>query len=298
MTEVADLFALSLDEYRALSGGVSTNYLIESEEGEFVISVLDRSLGLSAQVVNRLLSHLGDHGIRVPTPRYSLLGNAVETVGNHSICVKQFVRGTVHDIFPSHLLADAGEALAEVHLLPSVDWLPAKSKRMINLEAEVSSWPNQEFASWILRNATDAENELGDEVQPAILHGDYFSDNIVVRDDDSIVIIDWEEATVDSPIRDLGFAILGMSDNGSVFNPQRSKLFIEGYERVRKLSASENSQLRAATISASTWIARRRYVRHHINFPYPPMQNRYALAQAFVDDLQIRWPSSVNLAQL
>ena len=136
---ICERFGLSLHRASALSGGVSTNYLFDTEEGRFVVSVLDRALGLEADTVARLLDHLNENGLQVAAPWRSTRGKTEELVGAHVVSVKQFVPGTVHDVLPMGLLADAGEALALVHAIPAPEWLPKRTKRLANLEGEVAT---------------------------------------------------------------------------------------------------------------------------------------------------------------
>jgi len=117
-----------------------------------------------------------------------------------------------------------GIALAAVDNLATLHGLPARAGGLADLgrpkgyvERQVHGWTKRYFdaktdevpqvehaAAWL------AENMPGDCATPALIHGDYKYDNLVLDADDLtriVSVLDWEMATVGDPLMDLGTSL-------------------------------------------------------------------------------------------
>jgi len=139
------------------------------------------------------------------------------------------VRNQLPDFLESHenrqaLGLDLARALAQVH---SVKWQPfvdaGLGKPSGYLERQLRRWTGQrEGIQATLAAAGSSARELPDydilrdwlganipdEVEPAVVHGDYKLDNVIVNEQGLIVaVVDWEMATVGDPRADLGYLL-------------------------------------------------------------------------------------------
>ncbi|GAA1945460.1 phosphotransferase family protein [Kitasatospora viridis] len=171
----------------------------------------------------RVLSAL--HGSPVPVPRPIRLTEDPEVIGA-PFYLMELVEGTAHR--DSAALAALGpervRALAD-HLVDTLVALHAIDPQEVGLadfgrpegflERQVRRWSKQLDASRsrevpgidALRDRLAAA--LPDSPAPALVHGDYRLDNVLVGPDDRITaVLDWEMSTLGDPLTDLGLLVM------------------------------------------------------------------------------------------
>lgn len=125
-----------------------------------------------------------------------------------------------------------------------------------------------------------------------LVHGDCFPDNLVITDRGDLALLDWETATRDLLILDLGMAIVGLCRTDGQLRPDCADSLLDGYETVRRLTDDERRQLPNAVRYTSIVIAYHRYLRHHIVHPDPANQHLYREIPRFVQSLDDHWSVS------
>jgi homoserine kinase type II len=284
-------YGLDLLSLEPLDGGAAnSSFKATTGQGPFVLTVLDNHDAASA---HRLAVHT-DAMFRLGMPTAevvrNLTGQMVTAVGDRLVMLKRWIPGQVLDRLPDDLLPTAGELLAELHRLPpaQVPDLPVGTRRLSSEHhAAITTFPDQEFARWLterLADVHDREADLADGGQ-VISHGDVFSDNLIVRPDRRLAIIDWETISLDSPLLDLGMTVLGLAKDDGRLSPHRANLIVKGYVVTRPLSAEELRTLAVHIEHAALIIAFHRYYRHNIRFPDPAKRHLHAELIGFVDSL-------------
>jgi homoserine kinase type II len=276
-------------------GATNSSYLVDCTTGvRVVVTGLDDTLGLPSDTLARFLRYLGKHSVSTGEPIESRNGALVETLDGRRLMVKRFVAGVCHDVLPLEVLATAGRALARVHAVGVPDWLPRASRRLSAIARDLARFDDREFADWIV-SRLDETAVLFDTTDPyRIVHGDYFADNLIVEPAGGIAILDWETASTDLAVLDLGFAVVGLCRTESELDVARLRPLLGGYSSVRALSGAEASHLRDAVIYAATFLGHRRYARYHIHHPDAAKQHRYREMPVFVDSVRSRWPAAWN----
>lgn len=254
-----------LGEVRAepiVGGAVNSSFRLRSTAGEFVLTVLDGHDAAGAAELARRTRMFAALGVPTGDVVPDLAGSLVAAVGPHQVMLKQWLAGHVHSSFPESLLSDAGELLARLHLLPiAATGLPAGTRRLSERDLTgMEGCTDPEFRDWVTRTAVVPNPRTGTAV---VCHGDLFMDNLVERPDGSLAVIDWETASIDDPVFDLGMAAVGLcqSPEGERIDPARLTLLLDGYTRVRPLPDADRARLPDTIVEACVLLAVHRYHR-------------------------------------
>jgi homoserine kinase type II len=293
LQDALGLFGIEHSQVTLMVGGLAkTNYLVTATGGErFVLTVADDERNLPAETTARLLQHVAAFGMITSEPVESLGGNLLENVDHHCVLLKRYVDGHSHHVLPSAHLGPAGALLARIHRLPVPAWLPPGTRRMDDAAESVALFDDAEFAKWVLRNLADTRH-IFDIAEPRVLnHGDYFADNLVVTTSGDIAVIDWDTASLELPLIDLGFAIVGLACIDTSLHADRLRELLDGYQSVRELDESTRALLKASAVYAATVLAHHRYRRFHVLHPDPRKARSHEEMQHVAESLHADWPS-------
>lgn len=264
-------------------GAANTSYRVICEDiGEVVVTVVDNTTGLDAGIQAQLLTHLDAHGIIVPVPLVSLQGVHIVEYGGSRVMAKHFLSGACHAVLPDAELARAGAALAAVHCVQRVSFLPTGSRRLPTVHADLAFIKDSVFAEWVEDRLVETQELFAADLPMGITHGDYFADNLVIQPKGTVGILDWESASTEILIVDLGFAIAGLARVSGMFRHERMIELVRGYETVRPLVDSESAFLRLSIVYAALHLAHRRYMRYHVCIPTPAKYDFYKEMPQFV----------------
>ncbi|WP_436770808.1 phosphotransferase [Yinghuangia sp. YIM S09857] len=284
IAHVCAAYGLSVREVSRLTGGtVNTHLLVDAgDAGHFVLTVLDaREVAAFSRLVG-VMRWLASAGYPTGAP---LDGDGKAPRGR-AVIVRPYIHGTCHDTLPATLLPAAGAVLARLHglgLPPRELRLPENARGLPETAvAMIEAFPDREFAAWMLRNVADPPLS---GARGCITHGDLFSDNLVETDDGSLRVLDWETASVDDPLLDLGMAVVGLGIEDGVFRTGRIAAVVDGYRAVRPLSPGELHRLRELSVYAGSIVAFNRYVRRD-----DPRARPFGTTVTAVDGLRDAWP--------
>jgi homoserine kinase type II len=250
---------------------------------------LDNAINLPADTLASLLRYLHDNDISTSEPLESRNGLLVETYDGRRVMIKRYVDGECHDVLPLDALRPAGAVLAKVHSLTAPKWLPNGTRRLTGFADQLTQFADQDFAEWVKARLEETSGMLDLPGLQVIIHGDYFADNLIVKPYGDVGILDWETASIDLPVLDLGFAIVGLACVDAELDTERMKAFLDGYQTVRSLAEAETAHLRDAVIYGAAVLGYHRYLRHHIRYPNPAKQDIYRAMPAFVESVRRNW---------
>ncbi len=128
-------------------------------------------------------------------PLRTVSGQTVVRVAGRPISVWPFVEGTHLEAGniaePAALLARCHRCLADVQLGPRPEGAGTVATRSIaDIDPVLDAWIN--------------DFDSAHHVQP--LHGDFYAGNLLTRDGSIVAVLDWDEALVSSPTRELAWA--------------------------------------------------------------------------------------------
>lgn len=291
--QVCALFGIDYQQSSHIEGGVAnTSYVVTSADNErFVLTLLDNAINRPPELLARLLRHLGARGVATSDPVESIHGKLIERFDDYQVMVKRFVEGSCHHILPIEHVAAAGAALARVHVLPALDWLPHGPRRLTNVDERLASFADTDFAQWVRDGVDEAQGLLELDEPLCVIHGDYFAENLITTPRGGIAILDWETASTDIAVLDIGFAVVGLARVAGELDKDRLQFFLQGYQSVRELNDREIAHVQTATIYGATVLGYHRYLRHHIRYPNPAKHNMHREVHDFVRSVREHWPA-------
>ncbi|MFF3359177.1 phosphotransferase [Streptomyces sp. NPDC002917] len=291
LSRIAARYGLSGLTAAPMAGGMAnSSFRVSSEQGQtYVLTVLDNHDVASAERL--ALRTEAMHGLGVPTSR---LVRTVDgswggsTVGRPFI-LKEWISGDVHRELPFACLAPAGALLAAVHCLPADGLhLPTGTRHLSEDHLSlIPSFPDQEFAHWLSARLEVVLSGAGviSGQDGTVIHGDFTASNLVLGR--HISVIDWETATWDDPLLDIGMALVSVARIGTRYDQERAAAFLTGYRESGGGNGMRDRDVLAAVEHAALILAFHRYNRHHLRFPDPSKHHLYKEAVNFAEALKV-----------
>ena len=201
---------LRLLDAKPLTGGVSaevSRLLLSRPDGEPLSIVLrehgERHAGLDAQLEYDLLCAV--HGAGIPTAEPLLVDATGEHLGVPCLLLA-FVDGT-SSVAPEALpaaLNKMAQRLAAIHQLP-LDGFPSLPLRLDPLPEVLEYLPQGE--RWQgLAPLLESLDDTSCQGEPRLLHGDFWPENLLWREEELVAILDWEDGAFGDPLCDLAGA--------------------------------------------------------------------------------------------
>ena len=243
-----------LQAIKGAAGGIeNTNYFVDTDRGQYVLTLFERLTFEQLPFYLHLMKHLAARGIPVPDPVADAGGNILHVLQGKPAAVVNKLRGHSELVpAPAHC-ASVGEMLARLHLAGR-DY-PRQQPNLRGL-----AWWN-ETTPLVLPHLAPAQRsliqgELARQNQLAaspafralphgVIHADVFRDNVMFEQGLLTGIFDFYFAGCDTFLFDIGICLndwcieleTGAQDSA------RADAFIAAYQRVRPLTGHERSLL-------------------------------------------------------
>lgn len=285
-------YGLDLIDVRPLSGGMTNSSFLALDRTTmppgavgsppveaFIVTVLDDHDRASAVALADLMDHLATEGLSTPTPVRTPDGAAITTWDDKPVMVKHYVAGTLESPLAPRHLPGVGAYLARLHRVAAPPTVPVGGRSLPSDWAEqLQGSPGPDASEVVEPDAVEPEvveviaaaqrdEPRWRDLPAGLIHGDLFDDNVVIASDDHIVVLDWETASVEPFVLDLGLAAVGLCRTDNRLDPARLDALVAGYETVRRLSSDEHAGLPAATEYATALLVFNRFMRHRIHRP-------------------------------
>ncbi|WP_069885933.1 phosphotransferase [Streptomyces luteocolor] len=290
---VADSYGLDDPRLAPLAGGAAnSSFRLSTASGEFVLTILDNHDTVSAESLAAHTQALFRLGVPTSAVVPATDGSLITHFDGRPVILKVWTEGRVEQPLPATLLPEAGRILAQLHALPpkspGLTDIPIGTRRLsADHEALIPELPDNEFAAWLTERFNRIHQaEATNRRSRAVTHGDLFDDNIIVRADGSLTVLDWETISLDDPLLDLGMAAVGLAREDGELVPERVKALVSGYEQIAPLSQEDMAALPAEITHAALIIAFHRYYRHNIRFPDPSKSTYHTEMIRFVQSVE------------
>ena len=259
----------SLQSIKGAAGGIeNTNYFVDTERGQYVLTLFERLTFQQLPYYLHLMKHLAERGIPVPDPAADAKGNILHRLKGKPAAVVNKLRG--HSELaptPAHCAA-VGEMLARMHLA-GLDY-PRQQPNLRGL-----GWWNEtvpvvlpeltpEQRSLILgelayQNHVAAASSYRSLPRGAV-HADLFRDNVMFEGSQLTGFFDFYFAGCDTFVFDMGVCLNDWCIDlaSGAHDAARADAFIAAYQSVRRLTAQERSLLPAMLRAGALrfWISR------------------------------------------
>ena len=258
-----------LQSIKGAAGGIeNTNYFVDTDQGQYVLTLFERLSFEQLPFYLHLMKHLASHGIPVPDPVADSRGSILHRLKGKPAAVVNKLRGH-SELAPTTAHCTAlGEMLARMHLagqdyphqqpnLRALDWWNDTVPLVLpHLSAEQRSLLLGELA---YQNHIAASSAYGSLPRGAI-HADLFRDNAMFEDGELTGFFDFYFAGWDTFLFDIGICLNDwcMDLASGALDTARADALLTAYQRVRPLTAQERTLLPAMQRAGALrfWISR------------------------------------------
>ncbi|MEL7425092.1 MAG: homoserine kinase [Bacteroidota bacterium] len=263
-------------------GSQNTNYLLQTDKGKFVLSIAEQRRRKEVRKLVRLLRHLRKHDFISSKVVASTSGKYVTKYASKPIIVKKFIKGEIIEDFPPLLMERLGATLARLHKVPSPAYLPENLNFGMEYFSQVASYAaGSDFHHWLQEQTAYFQPFLSPDLPKAIVHGDVFDNNVIVKPRKGrVVIMDFEEAAHYYRAFDIGMTIIGVCLEGQKVNVGKARQLVAGYQSELELTAAERSSLQAFVVYAATAMSFWRHRQFNYLKPTPNRFEHYRALQA------------------
>jgi homoserine kinase type II len=230
------------------SGSVNTHYLLETARGKHLLRVDEVKGELEVKRELDLLLFLRKHGFPCPQPITDRKGRHYRESHGKCLSVYKYFDGRV--VRPERLsvgqLESIGRVLAELHIIGKSYKKGIENRFSFERIADIYATVRRQLPSYFKRIIRTLDDEaeylqsyLESKLPKGIIHGDLFHDNLVLKGDKVVAMLDFEAACRGKFIFDLATAVNALCCDGEQYQLKRFEALIGGYEGLRALSLAE-----------------------------------------------------------
>ena len=279
---IGDITAFSV-----MDGGLeNTSYCIETSSARYVLTLWDQKPLEQATNLANLLVYLTDQGIR--TSRVVVPPNEPIVVlhDEKPVMLKRYVDGDATANLTGNLLAQLGEEMARLHEIPAPSYVPQSFPYGRRHFPEVTNCNlGHAFIDWLSEKNSYLQKRIPQHLPMALIHGDVFFDNVIVRGDQLMAIIDFEEACHYYRSFDLGIVIVGACRDRQGISFEKAGRFIRAYQKETTLQSIERETLKAFAVYAAVATSFWRFRQYHLRRPEPRLHNKHVEMQTLADTI-------------
>ncbi|MGO4712479.1 homoserine kinase [Bradyrhizobium sp. 2TAF24] len=239
--------------YKGIAEGVeNSNFLLHTSRGYFILTLYEKRVDArDLPFFLGLMTHLAGHGLRCMQPVLTRGGEALGTLAGRPAAIIDFVEGVWPRRPNVQHCAAVGGALAQMHLagadftmtrpnaLSLAGWRPlfaAVESRADELQAGARAL--------LARELDDLEHAWPRTLPTGVIHADLFPDNVLFLGEQLSGLIDFYFACNDILAYDVAICLNAWCfEIDHSFNVTKARAFLNGYNRVRPLSAAEQNAL-------------------------------------------------------
>ncbi len=277
-----------LQSFRVLTGGSeNTNYLIETDKAKYVLSVCEQKSHEAARHLAQLLCHLDEKGFETSKLKRTTEGKLVSTYKNKPIMLKAFLEGKILSNLPDHLLKQIGEQMAILHQIPAPPYLQSNlGYGLQNFEQVMKCDYAPDFQRWLLDRKAEVLPLTQIDLPKALIHSDVFADNVIVdHAEQSVTIMDFEEAAGYYRVYDIGMAIIGLCAVEGRIDLNKGRALLSGYQTIGSLTEQERTALQSFTVYAAASMSFWRYMNFNLIQPTVGMRDHYLALKNLADQV-------------
>ena len=267
--EIAASYDLTMVDYEPIAAGAgNSNYLVWAQQGTYVLTVFEDTTHALTVEHGQLLSLLKEYAFPSPRPLVTVNGEMAIAHNDKPVMMKEYVAGHVCGYPDKTMLYQVGTAMAKLHQVPWPDVLSIRGPYGVQKLSSIQGQRiNSEYEGWIAKRLSYLEQQKPQGLPRGLIHGDMFYDNVLFEGTRLKAIIDFEDASCDDKIFDLGMAIVGLCREGQGVVLEKARALVKGYEQIRELEDGEKNALQLyveyAAVTVSCW----RYWKYHIDAP-------------------------------
>lgn len=254
----------SLKQFSGISAGIeNTNYLLETVQGDFVLTVYEHLKAHEVSEYLCLMQQLSEAADYYPCPLVDSKQQTLRVLSNKPAALFKCLLGESVAIATLNQCRSIAVALARLHLSsPSIQFVKTNPRSLIDLQVSrqqiARHLSTQDLALLTDELAYQFSQETGHLAQ-GLIHADLFKDNVLFVGDTVTGLLDFYAACCDCFILDVAVALNDWCINEqSRFDQEKQQAFLQAYQSVRVFSADEERLLPVFLRRASLrfWLSR------------------------------------------
>ena len=264
-------FGWAVHSVQAFQGGAAnSSFRVEIDADEqsrqvVVVTIMDNhSLSTALRLAN--VTRLASEFVRTPPLLPALNGDEILSIRGKLMCVKPFVLGWHLENLSDLQLEAVGTALGAIHLVEAPAWLPEFGRRVPDKWWDFAGASVPTRLKLLLKRAADIAKS-GQGLPVGLVHGDLFLDNLLWDEYGVVTVLDWETASRDTLVLDIGVTAVSMCRTDGALDRQKLSSLLRGYYESRTLSTEERCAVLPFAYYAAVVLCFHRYVRHNVRFP-------------------------------
>lgn len=233
---------------RLTSGFANINYKIKTTKGNFLFRICAEKSLKEIQYEIKVMNEL--RKIKFPTafPIKRKDGQFINKTKFGEVVIYNFAVGEEPKV-NEKTAKEIARAVAKLNTLKN--WKKLKKGNAINLKLckdnimKFNSAKNKypKIFEYFREETEFLSKPLKEKVPQGLVHGDIFPDNTKFKENKLVAILDFEEVCTDNLLFDVGVTINGFCFQNNKLNPKLLKVFLEEYQKIRKISSKERKLL-------------------------------------------------------
>ncbi|HEY4546561.1 MAG TPA: homoserine kinase [Pedomonas sp.] len=239
---------------KGIAEGVeNSNYLIETEQGRYILTLYEKRVKLEdLPYFLGLTGHLADAHLPVPRPIPNSRGETLHTLAGRPACLIEFLKGVSLTEPTAEHCRPVGAALARLHQAAASFPLSRPNDLSVDGWRRLAAAVRAEADTISPGLRSQIDNALADigaawpgNLPSGPIHADLFPDNVLVIDTEVTGLIDFYFAANDAWAYDVAVCLNAwcFSADGTSYRQDLTEAFLAGYESVRPLEPREREAL-------------------------------------------------------
>ena len=275
-----------ISSFKELSGGSeNTNYLINAENGKYVLTISEQKSYKKAIELAHLLEHLEKNHFETSKIIRNTSNEPVSIWDGKPIMIKKFIDGKALKDLPHHLIELIGQEIGKLHKIEIPKSLPKQvsigKEQFVNIEKYAA---NSLFDIWLKGKLAYVTPYFSSNLPKAFIHSDVFCDNVIISEDESsATIMDFEDAAYYYRVFDIGMMIIGICGEENTVNLEKVRSILKGYLQEFQLLDIELNALQAFTVYAGAAMTFWRHINFNYTKPDSKLSNHYLGLKVLTD---------------
>jgi len=229
-------------------GSLNTHYLLDTARGKFLLKIDEVKSELEVKREIDLLLFLRKHAFPCPQPLPDRKGRHYREIGGKCISLYRHIEGDTFDSSTLKLsqLENVGRELAALHLIGKGYKKGIENRFSFERIFELYRDVREKLPTYFRKVARTLDEEvdylhyyLEGKLPKGIIHGELFSDNVLLKRDKLVGMLDFEAACRGKFVYDLATAVNALCFTEGKYQIRRFEALIAGYESLRTLSLAE-----------------------------------------------------------
>jgi homoserine kinase type II len=288
ITDILTQFDLgALKQFAPMDGGqANSSYKATTTSGKYIICVCDEKGLDDIENLAMLLVYLKEKAY--PTSRLiqAINGDYIVIYRGKPVYIKSYIDGCVEKVLTRNMLRQMGETLYQLHRIEAPEWLSGHFPYgMTAFDPLIATDMDHPFLTWLTNKKKHFDSHLDKDMKRGLIHGDLFWDNLLFSGGTLTAVLDFEEACCYYLLFDIGMCVIGCCTDGKTIDFGKAAALIEGYQKDRPLSASEQMQLKIFIEYAGTAGSFWRFQQYHIRQPNVALKESYRELKGYADQI-------------